>query len=163
MFPDPVTGEMTEGIARVRYSHDAMIDLLVAEPMITQNTIAEIFNRTPSWISQVVNSDAFQARLAERKEQLIDPVLTASIKDRLAAVAGRSLQLVLDRLQAPLYDAGMGDSDFLMKAAKLSTDALGYGARAPAAGHTTQVAVVIQVPPKIASAQEWASVYQPPT
>lgn len=160
MHPNPVTGELQNGIAKVRYSHDAMIDLIVAEPWIQQNTLAEIFDRTPGWISQVINSDAFQARLAERKEQLIDPVLVASIKDRINAVAARSLELIQEKLDQPLA-ATMLKDDFLLRAADLSTKALGYGARAPTGNQTTNVAVVVQVPPKIPSATEWAQQHAP--
>lgn len=160
MFPDPVTGEVKNGIAKVRYSHDAMIDLIIAEPSVTQNALAECFDRTPGWISQVINSDAFQARLAERKEQLVDPVLVASIRDRLNAVAARSLELVAEKLNAPLAGQ-MVSEDFLLKSAKMATDALGYGARAPTGGQTTNVAVVVQVPNKIPDAREWVTVHAP--
>lgn len=160
MFPDPETGEKKNGIARVRYSHDAMIDLMVAEPSVTKNRLAELFDRTPGWISQVVNSDAFQARLADRREQLVDPVLTATIRDRLASVAAKSLELIIDKLNAPLAGQTLSD-DFLLKSAKMSSEALGYGARSAPQGATTNVAVVIQVPQKIQSATEWATVHSP--
>lgn len=159
MHPNPVTGELQNGIAKVRYSHDAMIDLIVAEPWVSQNQLAEVFDRTPGWISQVINSDAFQARLAERKEQLIDPVLIASIKDRLNGVAARSLELIQEKLNQPA--AGLlVKEDFLLRAADLATKALGYGARVPTQS-TTNVAVVVQVPPKIPSAHEWAQQHAP--
>jgi len=160
MFPHPETGEVTNGIAKVRYSHDAMIDLMIAEPSVKQNTLAEMFDRSPGWISQVINSDAFQARLAERKEQLVDPVITASIKDRLAAVAARSLELIVEKLNAPLAGQMLSE-DFLLKSAKMSTEALGYGARSVPGGSTTNVAVVVQVPNKIPDAREWVTAHSP--
>jgi hypothetical protein len=156
MFTDPSTGEITNGIARVRYSHDAMIDLLIAEPTVKQNDLAVIFDRTPAWISQVINSDAFQSRLEERKAELVDPVITASIRDRLNAVASASLSRILDKITSPLPLT----DDFLLESAKLATKALGYGAR-EVSGSTTNVAVVVQVPPKIPSATEWLSAHAP--
>jgi hypothetical protein len=155
MFPHPVTGELTEGIAKVRYSHDAMIDLMIAQPSLKQNDLAAMFDRSPAWISNVVNSDAFQARYHERREELIDPEIMFSIKERINAVASVSLQKVLEKLSngLPVSD------DFALRSAKLATDALGYGSRAPQV--TTNVAVVVQVPQKIQSASEWAARHSP--
>jgi hypothetical protein len=152
MFTDPQTGEITNGIVKTRYTHDAMIDLIIAEPTIKQNDLAVIFDRTPTWVSQIMSSDAFQARLSERKAELIDPVIVASIQERIQAVASASLDKMLNKLTSPLPVS----DDFLIKSAKLATDALGYGARS-AGGSTTNVAVVLQVPQKIASTQEWVT------
>lgn len=155
MFTDPLTGEKKNGIMQVRYSHDAMIDLIVAEPTVTQKKLAEIFGRTEGWISLVVNSDAFQARLAERRAELVDPEIVASIQERLQAVASASLAKLHERLSDP---ARVLNDDFLFRTAELSTKALGYGARTPAAG-STNVAVIVQVPNKAASVQDWSARY----
>ncbi len=142
---------------RVRYSHDAMVDLIIQRPEIHQNEIAEIFGRRPHWVSLVINSDAFQSRLAERKKELVDPILQATINDRLQAVAAESLDRIREKLSGPLPLT----DEFLLKSADLSTKALGYGARVPGAGSTTNVAVVVQVPAKIASASDWAARHAP--
>jgi len=157
MYRDQATGTLSNGIMKVRYSHDAMIDLIVAEPSIKQNDLAAIFDRSPAWISQIINSDAFQARLEERRTELVDPVLQASIKERLNAVASVSLEKILDKLTSPLAPS----EDFLIKTAALSTKALGYGAR-EGGGATANVAVVVQVPPKAASVTEWVTSHTPP-
>lgn len=157
MFTDPKTGEKKEGILRVRYSHDAMIDLIIATPGITQREIARIFDHTEPWISNIVNSDAFKARLAERKGELIDPSLVASIDERLRAVADKSLSLLVEKLNAPIQPS----DDFVLKSAELASKALGYGARQAGGGGGVNVAVVVQVPPKIASSDEWSKVHQP--
>lgn len=154
MFTDPVTGEKVHGIATVRYSHKAMIDMMIASPSIRQNELAAYFDRSPSWISSVINSDSFQAALSERKAEIEDPVLTANVQERLRAVADASLVKILDKLSGPLPST----DDFLVKTAKLATDALGYGAR-PQGGSNTNVAVIVQIPPKMASATEWSNKY----
>lgn len=160
MYTDEETGEKKHGIATVRYTHEAMIDLLIAEPRITQRKLAEVFGMTEGWVSLVVNSDAFRARLEERRAELVDPVILTSVKDRLSAVAARSLELIAEKLNQPLASS-MASEDFLLKSAKLSTEALGYGARAANASAQTNVAVVIQVPPKSASAAEWVTNHTP--
>lgn len=157
MFTDPLTGEKKNGIAQVRYSHDAMIDCIIADPTIQQKKLAEVFGRTEGWVSLVVNSDAFQARLAERKSELVDPAIVASIQDRLQALASTSLTKLHERLSNP---AAVLTDDFLFRSAELATKALGYGARTPTQGQTN-VAVIVQVPDKAPSAQAWASRYSP--
>lgn len=158
MYTDPETGEITNGIMKVRYSHDAMIDLMIADPTIRQNDLAAIFDRTPSWISLVVNSDAFQARLEERRKELVDPALTASIKERLSAIADTCLQKVLERVSQPVQ---LVSDDYLLQTAKFATAALGYGARPTASVGDVNVGVVVQVPNKIASAQDWVAAHSP--
>src|ERR1700688_3901505 len=65
----------SKGICQVRYTHDDMVDTIIANPVITQNELAARYGYTASWISQVITSDAFQARLHERKDQLTDPTI----------------------------------------------------------------------------------------
>lgn len=144
---------------KVSYTHDAMIDAMLANPKITGRELAEMFDYTEGSISVIRNSDAFLARYAERKKDLVDPVIVASVEDRLRAVADASLEKVLERLQSPIK----APDDFLLQSAKLATAALGYGAR-PTGGQQVQqnVAVVIQVPPKITSSSDWASAHQAP-
>lgn len=155
-FTDQTTGEIVNGIKKVRYNHDAMIDLIVAEPTISQNELASIFERTPAWISTIINSDTFQARLEERKAALVDPVIQLTIKDRLSAVAARSLERILDKLESPLPKT----DDFLIKSAQLASQALGYGARTPSDGGTN-IAVIVQVPGKAPSSTEWVENHTP--
>ena len=145
---------------KVSYTHDAMIDAMLSNPSISGGELARNFGYTESWISTIRNSDAFQARYAERRKDLVDPVIIASIDERLRAVADKSLERVLDKLTSVIPPS----DDFLLQSAKLATGALGYGAR-PTGGNSTQtnVAVVIQVPPKITSSADWAAAHAIPT
>ena len=74
------------GVARVSYTHDAMIDAIIHNPTISQNQLAAHFGYTPGWVSQIIASDAFQARLAERTGELVDPTIRASVEDRFKAL-----------------------------------------------------------------------------
>jgi hypothetical protein len=147
-------GETKNGIAKVRYSHDAMIDVLLVNPTIKQNDLALIFDRTPTWISLVINSDAFQARLDERQREVIDPIIRNEVELRLKAAANASLDRILDKLTGPLPVT----DDFLIQSAKLATGALGYGAR-QAPGSGPQVNVQINLPNRIHSSNDWAAAH----
>ena len=90
-----------QAIAKVRYTHDAMIDLVIENPWISQNEIGARFGYTATWVSLIFSSDAFQERLTARKTELVDPTLRASIEERLRAVASRSLDVLLEKLNKP--------------------------------------------------------------
>lgn len=158
MFKDPKTGELVNGVKKTGWRHDALIDIMIAEPQLQQRELAKIFDRTEAWISTLINSDAFQARLAERREEVVNPDIAASVEERLRALADISLQRLIEKIATPVQ---VVSDQFLLDTAKMSTASLGYGARAPAGGNIN-VGVVVQVPQKATSAAEWVSSIQPP-
>lgn len=138
-------------LGRVRYTHDAMIDLIIADPGISQGAIAKHFGYTQAWVSRVMNSDAFNARLAERKGELIDPTIVMSMEERLRTLASKSMDVVMEKLiTAPSAELGL-------KALEISTKALGYGARQQ--NINMQQNFVVAVPGKAATSDEWAKAY----
>ena len=88
-------------LKKLRYTHDAMIDEIIVNPSVSQGEIAQRFGFTETWVSIVINSDAFQEKLAERKAQLVDPKISASVEDRLAGIAARSLDRIAEKLDSP--------------------------------------------------------------
>jgi hypothetical protein len=135
------------GIATVKYHHDAMIDEIIAFPTISQGELAARFGFTQSWMSIIVNSDSFQERLAERKAELIDPKIRASVEQRLDTLARRSLDKLLEKLdtQQPMTN---GD---LIACAKL-----GVGDRnSKGISPMTQNNFVFQIPAQDKSPSKW--------
>ena len=147
------TASAANAIARVKYSHDAMIDLLIATPAVSQNEIAANFGYTVPWVSRIMNSDAFQARLALRKEELLDPVIVASIEEKFKALASKSLDVVLDKLSVT------NSVELGLKALEISAKALGYGARQQ--NLNVQTNFVVALPAKAADAGSWTSAHSP--
>ena len=137
-------------IARVKYTHDGMIDLIIINPSISQGEIAKHFGYTEPWVSRIFGSDAFQARLAQRKCDIVDPTLVASVEERLRAVASRSLDLVMEKLENPK----LCTLDQAMKAVEVSTKALGYGARQT--NVAVQTSFVVALPGAMTNAADWA-------
>lgn len=141
-------------ISKVAYSHDAMIDVILANPRIKHAELAATFGYSVGWISRVIGSDAFQAKLATRKNEIVDPFITATIEERLRGLAIQSLEVVSEKLAAaPTLDGGL-------KALELATKSLGFGAR-DRGGPAVQANFVIQMPGKARSAEEWAEAYSP--
>ena len=140
-------------IAQVSYSHDAMIDLVIANPQISQNELAKHFGYTAPWISRIFNSDAFLARLAVRKGDIVDPSLVATVDEKLRAAASLSLDVVVEKL------ALTRSADLATKVMDISTRALGYGARSQ--NLNVQNNFVVALPPKAANAAEWSRTHGP--
>lgn len=109
----------------LRYSHLAMVDMLVQNPWMSQNELAAAFGRTPAWISTIVTSDAFKQRLEERRDEVVDPEIRLTLKERFEALTVRSLQKLQERLEHQPSDG------LLLKAADLGAKALGIGGNAP--------------------------------
>jgi len=116
-------------IAKVRYSHDGMIDLLITNPGIHQNAIAKHFGYSAAWVSTILASDAFQVRLAARRHELVDPQITTTIEERFKALANASVEKLLEHMNQPMVQI---DPEVMLKAAALGAKALGIGGNAPA-------------------------------
>jgi hypothetical protein len=142
--------ESKQAIQKVRYSHDAMIDMIVGNPWISQGELARNFGYTEGWVSQVIASDAFQARLAQRKNDLIDPHLRATIDERFKGLVVRSIEILMRKLDAP---TGQVSDELALKALEVASKAAGYGAKSAQVQVNTQF--VVQVPGKSASSADW--------
>lgn len=149
------TASAAGAVARVTYTHDAMIDMILANPAISQNELAKRFGYSVPWISRIRNSDAFLARFAERKGDIVDPMIQESIEVGLKAMANRSMDRILEKLEQPLGQSGVIET--ATKALEISTRALGYGASIK--GPAVQQTFVVALPEKVADAQSWAARY----
>ncbi len=111
-------------IDKVRYSHDGMIDVIISNPGVSQNQLASHFGYTPAWVSSIMASDAFQERLAARRQELIDPTLVATVEERFRALADRSLVVLQEKMAQPFSTI---PDNLALKAAELGARGLGVG------------------------------------
>lgn len=109
-------------LQKVRYTHDAMIDEIVRNPTISQGQLAAFFGYSPSWISNIFASDAFQERLAARREEVIDPVLKMGLEERFRALTQKSLEILMEKLSKPQVSDTVA-----LRAAELGARALNIG------------------------------------
>ena len=113
-------------IQKVGYSHEGMIDLIIAHPGISQGHLAAHFGYSESWISQVISSDAFQAAMAKRRAEVVDPILSATIEEQFKGIVARSLAILREKLDRPSYQV---PDNLVLRTMELSSRAAGYGAR----------------------------------
>lgn len=147
------TESAANAVARVNYTHDAMIDLLIANPMISQNELAAHFGYSVPWVSRIRNSDAFLARLAERKATIVDPSLVLSVEEKLRAIVDKSADIIMDKLEKTQ------SADLALKALDLGGKLAGYGARNQ--GPVVQNNFVVALPQKAATEAGWAAQHGP--
>lgn len=121
-----VTHAPTMGkLQKVRYTHQAMIDLMISNPWISQDQLAAHFGYTPGWVSNVLAADSFQVMLAARREEIVDPALKATMEERFRALTIRSLQRLEEKLNKPVVS-----DQVVLRAVELGAKALGIGGNA---------------------------------
>lgn len=140
---DEMLGELElprEAIAKVRYTHTDMIDFILANPGISQNALAARYGYTVGWTSRVMSSDAFQSAMAARRTELIDPSLVATIDERFRALTNRSLDRLMEKLDAPQVS-----DQVVLRAVELGAKAMGVGGNAaPVAPPQDHLAILAQ-------------------
>lgn len=139
---------------KTHITHDAIIDFLIANPRATQEEIARAFGyKSRVSISIIMGSDAFQARYLKRRGDLVDPIVAATVEDRLRGIAHRSAEIVAERLeQAP------GDHKFALEAMRASAGVVSGPKQAQ-----VNVGFVVHLPGPAASSDEWTKRFAPAT
>src|SRR5688572_23709248 len=129
---EPSSAPTMGRLQKISYTHDAMIDLIIEGSRrpggISQKELAAHFGYTEGWISNVLASDAFQSKLALRREEIIDPVLKATLRERFDALTRLSLDVLEKRMAA-----GNVSDQVALRCAELGAKSLGLGVQAPAA------------------------------
>lgn len=106
--------------------HQAIMDLMIQNPMMKLGEIAQHFKMTQAWMSCVIHSDIFQAMLAEKMGVVFNETVLP-IKEKLAVVANIALDKMINTLPAET------DLRVLNTVAESTLDRLGFGApKAPA-------------------------------
>ena len=137
-----------ERITSKNLTYDQIVDeVLLSPPGETQGALARRIGYTQSWLSTLISSDAFQAKLAERIEKHIEPerremfrLRFASIEEEAKAILHRSLSILKERLYDP---AGVPDQ-LVVKSVETTSRLLGYGARNEPAAPQVNLNIHIQ-------------------
>jgi hypothetical protein len=151
-----VPGKIGLKAGKPRLIHEEVIDYLLINPGVTAKEAARHFGMSYQWMLILTNSDGFQRRYAERKDELIDPTIRATLEDRMKGLVAQSIEVLMEKLEAGRSE------ETALKALDIGAKALGYGAKPQVqvnAGNTTNF--VVQVPPKARDVGEWVEAYAP--
>jgi hypothetical protein len=132
----------------LNYTHEDCIDAILANPAITQNALAIRYGYTAAWISLIINSDAFQAALAKRRDEVISPDLRATVEERFRALITESQRVLHDKLLSPNCPPGLA-----LGVLGTASKALGYGAREQTLNINTSF--VVALPPAAKDSKAW--------
>jgi hypothetical protein len=114
-------------IDKVSPRHEAILNCLIMNPTMSRAEMARQFGVSQSWLSVVINSDVFQAKLRERQDEVFS-VATETITSKLTRLAELSLDRLTDIIPVER------DVTNLRDAAKLALEGLGFHrAQAPLA------------------------------
>lgn len=112
-------------LQKLSHMHEMIVLFMLENPITSQHDVAVHFRVTQGWLSQVVNCDMFQARLAEYRQKGFE-VGILSVHEKLAGATSLALDKLTDRL------AEEQDTVVLLDAANKLSQRLGHGASAPA-------------------------------
>jgi len=73
-----------------------------------------------------MSSDAWQSAMAARRDEVVDPVLVATVDERFRALTNRSLDRLMEKLDAPQVS-----DQVVLRAVELGAKAMGVGGNAP--------------------------------
>lgn len=107
-------------IQRVAYTHEALINWMVENPERPLGDAAAYFGYTQGWLSCIIHSDVFQAKLARRQEAVFAQI-AQDIPSRLRGAADLALNGLTEKLEG-----GGQDAKFLLDATDKLLHRMGY-------------------------------------
>ncbi len=134
LAPPPIFKDRVQ-LGRLSITHDAVMDWLLANPGKGQmRACAEYFGFTRAWLSSMIWSDAFQAKLRDKKEKLFDETVIP-LRDQMNGVAQRAIERLGEKVEE------VEDPKLLVDVADKMLHRLGYAPKVdvnPAATSNTQ-------------------------
>lgn len=110
----------------IPYSHEAMVELMVAQPTWNHKQLAKHFGKGAGWFAAVLASDSFQLEMDKRRSEIANPALTATMEERFRGLTLRALDVLQDKL-----DSKEVSDNIVLRAAEIGVKALGMGQVAP--------------------------------
>lgn len=115
-------------VGRACYTHTAMVNLMLERPDYTHAMLCAHFGRPSSWLASILASEAFQQTLDPVRHLIVDPALTATLHERYKALAIRTSNVMMDKLDSKDV------TDFMvLKSGEIAMKALGMGTKTEAA------------------------------
>ena len=105
--------------------YKALSDFMIAQPQARAYEVAEFFQVSEAWLSQVKNSDAFKQYHQARRDDHFSRI-SAGVGEKLTAVAETSLDEIQDRLETQRDALPINT---LHDISKMALGALGFGGR----------------------------------
>lgn len=118
-----------------RWWYDAIIDWMLTHPGAPLRECAAHFGKTQSYLSVIINSDMFKARLAARRAQFNEE-LGHSVQRRMLGALDLALEVVTEQLETKRTQIPFKDTSAFVNS---TLERLGYGAKPNGAQVTVNV------------------------
>jgi hypothetical protein len=139
---------------QLTYTHKAMMDLVLANPTMSLKDLAEYFGVTEAWAKKVTMSDAFQAVLDKRREEIINPIISESVTEKIRGLTNNTLDMLNSRVEL-----GIVKTPELIEIAKMGLTSQGLLDTSDKVVNNNQF--VVAMPNKVATSDEWAEIVKP--
>ncbi|MFM6926976.1 MAG: hypothetical protein ACKOX6_00840 [Bdellovibrio sp.] len=114
-------------LMNVSHVHDAIMNWMIANPQRSLRECAQAFGYTQSWLSTMIHSNLFQARLKEKQEAHFSG-LSATLNEKLTVGADIGVTKLIEKLETS------EDPKFIKETTTMMLDKLGFGAATRVAG-----------------------------
>lgn len=111
-------------LSHINERHEAMINYMITHPGYCHGDLSEEFGYSRSHVSIILRSEVFRARVLERTQELVDPVLRANVQEQLRVLLDRSVDILMQKLDKPSDEV---PDQLVLRTLELSTRALGLG------------------------------------
>ena len=139
-------------IQKVSIKHEAILDYLIVNPSMKLGDVATHFGVSQAWLSVIIHSDAFQAKLAEKNSDTFSSIVVP-LREQLLGVA----QVGVAKLGECMENASStSDKQFIADTTDSILKNLGYSPKsvAPASnGNTTNNNIFVVDKGALASAR----------
>lgn len=107
-------------IKRLTPRHDTILAFVMANPTVKRGEVARLFGVTEAWLSTIIHSDIFQARLSERTDQVFSETLVP-LCEKVTALAHKSIDHLLDKVDTMQVDGQFKTAEMALKMAGYGT------------------------------------------
>lgn len=110
-------------LKKVHVKHDAIMDFMLANPVLRMREVAAHFGVSQSWLSIIVHSDAFQEQLRAKQEKLFGATVLP-LREQVLGLAA----LAVDKLSEAVESADpQGDREYVADVTEMALKAAGMG------------------------------------
>ena len=86
-----------DAVRQLSNTHDDIMNVMVANPMASHRDLSALTGYSETWLSRLVNSDIFRARLAEKKGEVF-VMVAQDVPAKLSALAHQSIDKLAEKL-----------------------------------------------------------------
>ena len=108
-------------IQKVSPKHEAIMNFIMANPTLPRSQVAAHFGVTLPWLSTIIHSGTFRARLAEKQDQFFECSVVSEIEDKVMGVAHLAVEKMAEAIP---YENDLG---VLTNTLDKTMKTLGYG------------------------------------